>query len=260
MSLLRNVLRTICEAVTAGTFAGVEASPVDSRVREDGSPRPAARSPRRLGPWLALLGLFALLSATVEVHWWNGLDHAASDWSSSHRVPWFWNAAKVVFDVATPEVALPITLAIGLLLAWRQHRWDLAWRAGLQVALVVASVLLLKPLLAVPGPTRNPLGDHGGAFPSGHTTSTVVCAALILACLGRPRDRSARVARAAFVVAVVGIVGASVVYLSYHYVSDAVGGLLLGLLIVTLPVPAVRRQRAPVEATAAGARGGSSLA
>jgi membrane-associated phospholipid phosphatase len=257
LSLLRIVLRTICEAATAGTFAAVEVSPVDSRVREDGSPRPAARSPRRLGPWLALLGLFALVSATVEVHWWNGLDHAASDWSSSHRVPWFWNAAKVVFDVATPEVALPITLAIGLLLAWRQHRWDLAWRAGLQVALVVASVLLLKPLLAVPGPTRNPLGDHGGAFPSGHTTSTVVCAALILACLSRPRDRSARVACAALVV---GIVGASVVYLSYHYVSDAVGGLLLGLLIVTLPVPVVRRQRTPVDATAAGTGSGSPLA
>jgi membrane-associated phospholipid phosphatase len=152
-----------------------------------------------------------------------------------------WDPAKVVFDVATPEVALPIILALGLLFAWRRHRWGIAGEAAIRVGLVVASVLLLKPLLAVPGPTRNAFGDHGGSFPSGHTTSTVVCMALLLAWLGWPRRMPGRVAVTALVVAVVA---GSVLYLHYHYLSDVVGGALLGLLIATVPLPA--RGRDPV--------------
>ena len=150
---------------------------------------------------------------------------------------WLWDAAKVTFDVTAPEIALPITLAVGALVAWRRHRWEIAGEAATRTALVVASVLVLKPLLAVPGPTRDPLGDHGGAFPSGHTTSTLVCIVLLLTWLGWPRSLSGR---AAVTVVAVGIVAASVIYLEYHYVSDVVGGVVLGLLIATLPLPDVR--------------------
>jgi hypothetical protein len=113
----------------------------------------------RPGPWwLVLLGLFALVAASVELGWWDRLDHSVNDWAALPRKTLPWSAAKVVVDVATPEVALPVTLAIGLLAAWRWGRWGIAGEAAIRVGLVVASVLLLKPLLAVPGPTRNPLG------------------------------------------------------------------------------------------------------
>jgi undecaprenyl-diphosphatase len=115
----------------------------------------------------------------------------------------------------------------------------------IRVVLVVASVLLLKPLLAVPGPTRNPLGDHGGAFPSGHTTSTLVCVAAILAWVGRPRSPAGRVAVDAVAVAVVA---GSVIYLDYHFVSDVVGGAVLGLLIATVPLPLTRFSRRAAQA------------
>jgi membrane-associated phospholipid phosphatase len=194
---------------------------------------------RRGGRSLALLGLFVLIAVSVELGWWSGLDHAVNDWADSRRGTLLWNQAKVVFDVATPEVALPITLALGLLVAWRRHRGGIAGEAAIRVGLVVASVLLLKPLLAVPGPTRNALGPHGGAFPSGHTTSTVVCVALLLVWAGWPRSVIGRVAVNAVAVA---IVGGSVIYIHYHYVSDVVGGIVLGLLIATVPLTAFRRR------------------
>jgi membrane-associated phospholipid phosphatase len=213
--------------------------------------RPGARESdrRRAAPWLrrpgvgslALLGLFALLTASVELSWWSRLDHSVNDWAASHRVMPLWHAGKVVFDVATPEVALPITLALGLLVAWRLHSWEIVGEAAIRVGLVVASVLVLKPLIAAPGPTRNSLGPHGGAFPSGHTTSTVVCMALLLAWVGRPRAVPARIAVNAVVVAIVGM---TVVYLNYHYFSDVVGGVVLGTLIATLPLPFLRRRGA----------------
>jgi membrane-associated phospholipid phosphatase len=186
-----------------------------------------------------LLALFALVALSVELTWWSRLDNSVNDWAASRRVALLWNAAKVIFDVATPEIALPITLAFGVLAAWRRHRWAIAGEAAIRIGLVVASVLLLKPLLAVPGPTRNSLGSHGGAFPSGHTTSTVVCMALLLAWAGWPRWVAGRVAVTAVAVAIVAV---TVIYLNFHYVSDVVGGVVLGLLITTLPLPVLRRR------------------
>jgi membrane-associated phospholipid phosphatase len=188
-----------------------------------------------------LLGVFVLVSATVEAGWWSGVDNSVNDWAASNRVRSIWNAAKIVFDVATPETALPITVALGLLVAWRRHRWSIAGDAAIRVGLVVASVLVLKPLLAVPGPTRDSLGSHGGAFPSGHTTSTLVCMALLLAWIGRPRRPAGAAALTALVV---GIVAVAVIYLNFHYLSDVVGGVVLGTLIATLPLPILGRRGA----------------
>jgi membrane-associated phospholipid phosphatase len=193
-----------------------------------------------------LLGTFALLTASVELSWWSGLDHAVNDWAAAHRVMPLWHAGKVVFDVATPEVALPITLALGAVTAWRRRRGEILGEAAIRIGLVVVAVLVLKPLIAAPGPTRNSLGPHGGAFPSGHTTSTVVCMALVLAWVGWPRTVPGRVAVDAAVVAVVGL---TVLYLSYHYLSDVVGGVVLGTLIATLPLPFLRNRGGRVGST-----------
>jgi undecaprenyl-diphosphatase len=187
---------------------------------------------------LALVGLLVLLALALELGWWSRFDDSVSDWVASQQGTLLWHAAKVVFDVATPVIELPITLALGLVLAWRRHRWEIAGEAAIRVGLVVALVLLLKPLLAVPGPRST--GDHGGSFPSGHTTSTLVCVALILAWVGWPRSITGRVAVSGVVVVIVGL---SVIYLNYHYVSDVVGGIMLGLLIATLPLPVFRRRR-----------------
>jgi membrane-associated phospholipid phosphatase len=216
----------------------VESRAVGSRAgTRDRAHRLAALSLRRPGGRsLALLGLFALVALSVELGWWSRLDHSVNVWSTSQRGTLLWDAAKTVHDIANPNIALPVTLAFGLLAAWRRHRWGIAGEAAFRVGLVVASVLLLKPLLAVPGP-RDSLGDHGGAFPSGHTTSTVVCVALLVAWVGWPRSVTGRVAVDAVVVAVVG---GSLIYIHYHYVSDVVGGVVLGLFSATLPLPFFR--------------------
>jgi membrane-associated phospholipid phosphatase len=195
-----------------------------------------ARSP--FGWWLALLGLFTVVALSVDLGWWSGLDQSVNDWASPRWRSWLWDTSQGVFDVTAPEIALPVAVACGVLAAWRRHQWQIVGETVFRVALVVGSVLLLKPLLAVPGPTRDPLGDHGGAFPSGHTTSTLVCVMLFLIWLGWPRSMVSRVTITAVAV---GIVAVSVIYLNYHYVSDVIGGVLLGLLIVTVPFPVLRR-------------------
>jgi len=181
-------------------------------TRVTGSRRSALSLRRPGGRCLALFALFVLVAWSVELGWWSHLDQSLTDWAAARRRSPLWDPAKAVFDIATPEVALPVTLAIGASVAWLRHRWSILAEAAVRVGLVVASVLVLKPLLAVPGPTRNALGDHGGAFPSGHTTSTLVCVALLLTWLGRPRGT---VGRALLTALLVAVVGTSVVYLHY---------------------------------------------
>ncbi|HET7432756.1 MAG TPA: phosphatase PAP2 family protein [Nocardioides sp.] len=219
----------------------MESQAVDSRagVGEGGRGTGVGVSRRAAGRSLVLLAGFVLVAVSAELGWWEGVDESVNDWAAAHRVDALWNAAKTVFDVATPETALPITLAIGVLVAWRRRRVWIAVDAAVRVGLVVASVLVLKPVLAIPGPTRNSLGGHGGSFPSGHTTSTLVCVALLLAWAGWPRSATGRAAVNAVVLAVVG---GTVIYLQYHYLSDVVGGVVLGLLIATVPLPAPGRR------------------
>jgi len=181
-----------------------------------------------------LLGLFALIALSVELGWWAELDHSVNEWAATQRGTLIWHASKVVFDVATPQIALAITLVMACLVAWKRHRWEIAVEGAVRISVVVVAVLLLKPLLAVPGPTRDALGDHGGSFPSGHTTATVVCVALLFGCIGWPRPARGRVAGAALIAAFVGV---AVIYVRYHYLSDVVGGIVLGLLIATFPFP-----------------------
>jgi membrane-associated phospholipid phosphatase len=160
----------------------------DATGAHDGGTGTASHSAQR--PWgqaLTLLGLFALIALSVELGWWRELDHSVNDWAATQRGTLLWHTSKVVFDVATPQIALTITLAIAFLVAWRRRRWGIAVEGAVRISVVVVAVLLLKPLLAVPGPTHDALGDHGGSFPSGHTTATVVCVALLLGCIGWPR-------------------------------------------------------------------------
>jgi membrane-associated phospholipid phosphatase len=215
----------------------VESRTIDGSTDRRQRGRVAASLLGAAGTSLVLLGLLVLVTMSVELGWWSRFDTFVYDWATSQRGSSLWHALKVVWDVADPEFTLPATVGFSLLASWRLHRWSIAAEAAFRVALLATSVLLLKPLLAVPSP-RDSIAAHGGAFPSGHTTTTVVCLAMLLSWARWPRSMIGRVAVSAVVVS---IVGGSVIYVGYHYVSDVVGGLVLGLLLATLPLPSWRR-------------------
>ena len=147
-----------------------------------------------------------------------------------------------------------LLVAPAVLMAWRRHHPRLAvfltvtaLGGGLLGALVKEAVGRPRPSLIDPVATA-----QGQSFPSGHAmSSTVVYGALLLVFLPvvARRLRPVVIGGAALLVAAIGF---SRLALGVHYISDVLGGHVLGLAWLTASVAAfstwrVERGEAPVE-------------
>ena len=140
--------------------------------------------------------------------------------------------AVLLSDFGDPAVFLTITaVAVGGLVLLRDYR-----AAGATLGSVGFALLLVEGVLK-PFFSRH-LGDsHGATFPSGHTTVAVALAtAITLATRGnRPLGRLlGRILRdllmSAAVTCALGI-GVAMVALRFHYMTDVVAGLPLGVTV-----------------------------
>lgn len=168
--------------------------------------------------------------------------------------PWVVTPLEVVSFLGSP-VWFWLVVPPATVVAWRRHH-----RLGvfLAVTVLAGGVLNSAVKLAV-GRARPSLPDpvataRGLSFPSGHaTSSTVVYGALLLVFLplvGR-RLRPLVVAGA---VALVGAIGFTRLALGVHYLSDVVGGVILGAAWLAASVAAfsawrVDLGRGPVNAS-----------
>ncbi|MGK2950392.1 MAG: phosphatase PAP2 family protein [Acidimicrobiales bacterium] len=176
---------------------------------------------------------FGLLLAQVVT------DGPATRWDTSiaeslHR----WVAGRegiVTLMQAVSFLGKPIWLAvvIGLPALWlaSQRRWHLAWflvitAIGGGIVDTVAKVAIGRPRPELEAPVASAFGN---SFPSGHAMSSTVCyGALLLAFASLLRPAARRWATAAVVVLVLAI-GVTRLALGVHYVTDVLGGFVLGL-------------------------------
>ena len=164
-----------------------------------------------------------------------------------HAVGWgavnFWwrdlvgvnRAWAVVSDAAVVMTGVAVLIGLGwqLVLVIRSHRLPRAWWVfDLALAAVVLFYVLFQILVVN---YRPDLTNHGGeaSYPSSHVFwLSAVCPLLILA-FGRMVD--SRVWRGVVHVAgcVLGILGiVARVLAGYHWLTDILGGVLLGLVVV----------------------------
>jgi undecaprenyl-diphosphatase len=170
---------------------------------------------------------------------------------TTHRWAVDESGVTQAFRILTDWVWDPVTMRV---IAAGTVVW-LVWRhaARLLAAWVAATcalgTLLQQGIKAAVGRERPVWPDpvdsaHYAAFPSGHAlTATVVCGlvlwVLLLYGAGRVLWRTALVGS---VVAVVGV-GVTRVWLGVHWMSDVLGGWLLGALTVALAVWSYQKRR-----------------
>lgn len=218
----------------------------------------AALAPRRaplgLSPWLVpggLLLVLAFLTTNVLTHGpLISLDqHIRGSVLAAARSPdwrWLGAPARSLTYLGTDFLAVPVLAVTALALAARRHTVRPLITAVAGVALLLATVIPAKIIIARPGPGLPAVARWGlGAFPSGHTSIACVCLSLAVFLLvdGQP-NRVRRVALAALA-AVWLLVGAALVWCDYHWFTDVVAGWALSAIIVQVTLRVSRRKAVP---------------
>jgi undecaprenyl-diphosphatase len=214
---------------------------------------------------------FGLLLALVRLHW-QPLDRfdretaaALNRLVSAH--PLLVTILRTITDLGGPLfVTVLVTAAvIGLLVARRNHL------AGYLAVTAIGSTILSQTLKLLVGRLRpvvaEPVATAGGnSFPSGHALASTICYGALLLAFLPVVPRRGRPAVIGFVGALVAAVGFTRIALGVHYVSDVVGGWLLGVAWLALtgyafrlllretgrPVPPITEGLAPADGCAPG--------
>lgn len=143
--------------------------------------------------------------------------------------------STAVTVVLSPVHSAAALLAVGAVLAARRRQvLPLLVAVGTVLALAV-SVVGLKRAVGRPGPLLSDTGQVViGYFPSGHTTSALVCAGTVVLLLLPRADPRRRTLPYAVSASVAGLIGTCMVLSSFHWLSDVVGAGALGTLLLWL--------------------------
>jgi len=164
------------------------------------------------------------------------LDSTLHAWTLQHRTPVMTGAALVVTATGSGVPVYVLAAVAGWFTARPGRRPRLLGTLAALAALLLGQGVRLLVVISVNRP-RPPQGDWaasagGGSYPSGHTTTSALVAALICvaarrALQGRPR---ALVPAATITWAV--LVGLTRIYLGVHWPTDVLAGWLLVAALV----------------------------
>ena len=175
---------------------------------------------------LATVGVFLLVAASPEEGLVDDVDQAFLRLMESIRVtPLVWLAKAMAF-MGGVWVNWPLRVLALVVLVVRRRWLQLT---AFVLAIVCSELLIgsMKELYERPRPPGSLIGTTGFSFPSGHAVAGAVTAVGIVVCLLPPGPRRwAWEVRAGTFAALMAL---SRTYLSAHWLSDVVGGALLGL-------------------------------
>jgi membrane-associated phospholipid phosphatase len=174
---------------------------------------------------IALLGVVAVMALVVPGAPL-GVDQRWSEAMLDIRTSWLTDLA-LVFNWLGRGLGSALTLgAVGIALFVR-HRGLALVAFGLTEAVTTLSSTLLKILVGRARPPNGLVHPVGSSFPSGHAAyAAATCFALVLLFTAPGPHR-----RWAWAIAMLGVLGMawSRTYLQVHWLSDVVGGSLLGI-------------------------------
>lgn len=198
-----------------------------------------------LALWLIItLGLLACLAWNVYIH---GILTAFNE-PTYHLMRSLRNPSADHFFVAvtllSAENLAPMWLAVFAWLAFCK-RWRAAWH-WFAIGIVAAlGAEFFKLLIYSPRPEGLLKTPHGWSFPSGHTTASVVLFGFLAFLLSREEPVEKRWLAYGTAGCIAGVILLSRLYLTAHWLTDTVGGLLLGIACILLITLSYRRKPTP---------------
>jgi membrane-associated phospholipid phosphatase len=140
--------------------------------------------------------------------------------------------------ISSPIPATVIVVSLAIWLGKTNRRLEAILTGSVNAVSSLAFVPAIKLLVSRPRPTTDLVqvmtANNGDSFPSGHTAYAVVCYGFLCYLLPSLTGNKAviRTLRALLIV-LIGLTFISRIYLGAHWLSDALGGLFLGGLVLT---------------------------
>jgi membrane-associated phospholipid phosphatase len=193
--------------------------------------------------WVVLVGVGWVLAKMVHDDDIGRADAGLSRWLAGERSPGLNDVTLVTSEVGgTLTITILAVLAVAVAaFVWR--RWREPMLVAVAVAGEVAVFLAVTSLVDRERPSVGQLDEAPptSSFPSGHTAATLALWGA-LAVLASARARSALVRGVFLTLAVVLplLVAVSRLYRGMHYLSDVLGGLLLGGIWLAATVRGIR--------------------
>ncbi|UZE95529.1 bifunctional DedA family/phosphatase PAP2 family protein [Alkalimarinus alittae] len=183
---------------------------------------------------LMTLTLFILVAQAVSyTHWFDVINHQTSTFFSLLRNPLYDPLVIVITMLGDPKVyyiAFPIFVSLLLFRGFYAAATHISL-AGIATALITHG---LKAYFDIARPDLVINGPASAAFPSGHTSGSVVFLGLLAAFIAQEIQQKKRWMIYSLFSIPMLLIGLSRLYLGVHWASDIVGGLLLGLCICAL--------------------------
>jgi undecaprenyl-diphosphatase len=178
------------------------------------------------------VGLYALIAYTVVLSDDPGPtpgDLTAYDFARDLGTGWLTDIARVVTELGSVAVVLPLAFVAAVLLAVAR-RWPELGVLVASMAIIVVGVTELKDAVDRPRPPEGFDRAEGTSFPSGHAAYSVIYAWVAITLVARVRTGITR-GTAVIVagIAITVLVGLTRAYLGVHYLSDVVSGWGLGV-------------------------------
>ena len=190
-------------------------------------PLPVLRR-RLLVSGLVLLALGALVTVLVTTSGGLAAVQRVDDWFYDLMVSWrstpFVAASKVLSTAFSTAVDWPLRAAVTLVIILRT-RWLALGAWILTVGLSELAIGPLKALVDRPRPPDPLIETSAASYPSGHAIASAVTAIGIVMALTTGRRRLHWMVSAVLIAAAVAL---SRTYLNAHWLSDVVGGSLIG--------------------------------
>jgi membrane-associated phospholipid phosphatase len=191
-----------------------------------------------------LLGLLLVTLGTPAV------DLAVLDLARSLQSPELVPIARFVSWLGDFPVVLAATVVVASIAYRRVRRWDLGWLTLAVIGGALAITAAAKGLSDRPRPDGGLTDTFSSAFPSGHAVRAAAVYALVAWLVLRWTSRHRRVTRALAVtlaVTMILAIGASRMLLGDHWLTDVLGGYVLGIGWFAVCVWVTQPHRAPRE-------------
>jgi membrane-associated phospholipid phosphatase len=197
-----------------------------------------------LGWWVDLAALVAFVALTVALARGHllTLDQHVADWVDGHHpAVLYWPARVLNYLGQGGQVLMPVAIVLAGILTYRRRsiRPLLVFAGAFVLTYITIGPLKIWLERAAPhftGPDRTELfnpaatGALGMSYPSGHVANALIWYGVIAMLLGGLVTLSPR-AYLALRVLPPAIVFTTTTYLAFHWITDSVAGLFLGLIL-----------------------------